>query len=370
MLDSFTTKKSMREPHTMFRTVFIVIILFFSTLITINSVLAGGQATKIYTTLVIDEIKDIDLSIGTFEITAEILQEWQDDGKINKALGNPTTEIVLSGDQINKLNLVTELPKFLIANSNERRTTVIRTMVIKPDGMIELYEKFLSINRIHTNLRGYPFGKLALTIEVEAATMNKNDVIFVNSELQFRNHPERINQYSQIGIQNFLEHSWSKVGESFKERNFKSLQLSRKAEFSAIDYHIIVVRKLSHDLQNIFLPFGVIIFFSFMINRFCPIIYGSNSDFRISGQLTLFLTIFALKFSLSDDIPKMNYLNFIDAIIIASSTIIAIALISGIYVNYINYTAPTKVVRIDKLTNLAMIFTAIITGCWCLTFLA
>jgi hypothetical protein len=353
----------------MFKTIFTVIILFFSTMIFTNLAFASGHVTKIHTTLTVGMIQNIDLSTGTFKVNAEITQKWKDNGTINKHLGFPTTKMILSDDQINKLNLMTKLPNFLIANSNEPRTTLIRTMMVKPDGVIELFERFSSINRIYNKFPEYPFGKLTLSIPIEASTMQIDEIVFVNSKLNFESQ-EHMSEGSHPVIQNLLDHAWSKVGQSFLERNIKSHHnLGETVGFSRIDYHIIVVRKLSHDLLNIFLPFGIIVFFSFMINWFCPIIYGSNSDHRISGQLTLLLTIQALKFSLSDAIPDMDHLNFIDAIIASSSTIITIALASGVYVNYINYTAPTKVARIDKLTNLLLLITAILTGCWCVTFI-
>ena len=46
------------------------------------------------------------------------------------------------------------------------------------------------------------------------------------------------------------------------------------------------------------------------------------ADMRIGGQLTLLLTVFALKFSLGEDIPTTHYLNLIDLIIFFTSMLL------------------------------------------------
>ena len=59
-----------------------------------------------------------------------------------------------------------------------------------------------------------------------------------------------------------------------------------------------------------------------------------RQDMRIGGQLTLLLTVFALKFSLGDDIPTTHYLNLIDLIFITSMLLITFNLLTSIIILY------------------------------------
>ena len=62
---------------------------------------------------------------------------------------------------------------------------------------------------------------------------------------------------------------------------------------------------------------------------------SAYADMRIGGQLTLLLTVSALKFSLGEDIPTTHYLNLIDLIIfITSMLLITFNLLTSIIILY------------------------------------
>ena len=69
------------------------------------------------------------------------------------------------------------------------------------------------------------------------------------------------------------------------------------------------------------------------MNNFASLSYGANADWRIGGQLTLLLTMIALKFSLDSELPKTHYLNLSDALFIAAFIITALNLINGVLIN-------------------------------------
>ena len=61
----------------------------------------------------------------------------------------------------------------------------------------------------------------------------------------------------------------------------------------------------------------------------------AQTSLLVGSQLTLLLTLFALKFSLGDDIPATHYLTMVDALFIAVSVMVVFALVWGIYVIYL-----------------------------------
>ena len=44
--------------------------------------------------------------------------------------------------------------------------------------------------------------------------------------------------------------------------------------------------------------------------------FDGSADWRIGGQMTLFLIVPALKFALSSELPVTHYLNFTDLIVV------------------------------------------------------
>ena len=100
---------------------------------------------------------------------------------------------------------------------------------------------------------------------------------------------------------------------------------------------------VAHDavtaLQKILLPLSSIILLSLVVNHLISATsladkknrklsedYGIN----VGVQITLFLVIPALKFSLASDMPSTHYLNFTDGLFILATLIVAMNLILGI----------------------------------------
>ena len=65
-------------------------------------------------------------------------------------------------------------------------------------------------------------------------------------------------------------------------------------------------------------------------------VYGDYDiyNWRIGGQLTLFLTIPALKFSLAGELPTTHYLNFTDALFIWATVVVTYNMMIGIISHY------------------------------------
>ena len=69
---------------------------------------------------------------------------------------------------------------------------------------------------------------------------------------------------------------------------------------------------------------------SLLINHVFPWDQRDVYNWRIGAQLTLFLTIPALKFSLAGELPTTHYLNFTDALFIWATVVVTFNLIIGI----------------------------------------
>ena len=70
------------------------------------------------------------------------------------------------------------------------------------------------------------------------------------------------------------------------------------------------------------------------MNHFYPSGNYDIYNWRIGGQLTLFLTIPALKFSLAGELPTTHYLNFTDALFIWATVVVTYNMMIGIISHY------------------------------------
>ena len=73
---------------------------------------------------------------------------------------------------------------------------------------------------------------------------------------------------------------------------------------------------------------------SFFITHFYPSGNYDIFNWRVGGQLTLFLIVPALKFSLAGELPTTHYLNFTDALFIWATLVVTFNMIVGIVSHY------------------------------------
>ena len=93
---------------------------------------------------------------------------------------------------------------------------------------------------------------------------------------------------------------------------------------------------------------------------------------RVGGQLTLFLTIPALKFALAGDLPLTHYLNLTDALFISSTLIVTFNMLTGIishfYLSDVNEQLEARYVTMIRIAGplfaiiIFAVFTSIIFG--------
>ena len=140
---------------------------------------------------------------------------------------------------------------------------------------------------------------------------------------------------------------WTLSNKYFEVKDDHRLS-THEAIFSHNKFHFVLKHDFIDSLQKIILPIGAVILFSSFINFFASLKFGPNADWRIGGQLTLILTIFALKFSIADQIPVTHYLNFIDELFLIAIIVVGLNLLSGVFINNMYQQKPTGPRRLQK----------------------
>ena len=83
-------------------------------------------------------------------------------------------------------------------------------------------------------------------------------------------------------------------------------------------------------------------------------------SWRVGGQLTLFLTIPALKFALSGELPSTHYLNLTDSLFIWATIVVTYNMTLGILSHYKSIEeSSTEIHTIDKFARISSPLVAI-----------
>jgi len=281
--------------------------------------------------LTLNELSEISLSEETYVVDATLLLRW------NPSLLEASEQSTASGD-VQKNRAKTErlygakleahlldivYPNISISNQITSRETKSRFLIIRADGTHILMERFRATLELQPEIRTYPFGNMKLHLPLYITNYEIDEVILKAVEFELREDKGenlvRGNwQFSQGEISNDIAYSYTNAQDEL---------------FSRSEFHFEIHHDYFDGLAKIILPILSVIILSVLMNNFASLSYGANADWRIGGQLTLLLTMIALKFSLDSELPKTHYLNLSDALFIAAFIITALNLINGVLIN-------------------------------------
>ena len=99
---------------------------------------------------------------------------------------------------------------------------------------------------------------------------------------------------------------------------------------------------------------------SLLINHFYIAGNYDRWSWRVGGQLTLFLTIPALKFALSGELPSTHYLNLTDSLFIWATIVVTYNMTLGILSHYKSIEeGSAEIQTIDKFARISSPLVAI-----------
>ena len=298
--------------------------------------------------ILFNEIYDINISEGNYKVSAELLLSW--DGDINSFL-KKFNDNIIHGEKLE--NFLKEIwhPEFLIFNSENPRTTHYKTLNVF-EGKFQLFERFDSELSIDADMPYYPFGDLNLNMDILAFSGNVNLMEFIPEEILV-GHDDNEDLNRRV-----IKGNWLLDEKKIKSSQMQSLNHGGE-KFSVLISNVNVKHKFMNSLFIILFPVFSIVILSLIINNYCPMKYDGSADWRIGGQMTLFLIIPALKFALSSELPVTDYLNFTDLIFVWATLIVSFGLILGILSNYYILSNDTNLLGLSE--SLAQKFLPIVT---------
>lgn len=302
------------------------------------------------------------ISDAQFQIVAEVNLTWVAPDLNGEAISPAGT---YTGRAINKILDNSWDPGIYVANAEGPRDTIARSLVVYPDGKMELYEKFAAQLTMDTSVPSYPFSLIDVHLEIQSANHPLPGLVFAPRRFDFGHHD---------ATHTVVKGNWSLNDHHSETIDISSLSHGGSSRFSVAVFHISIVHDFMDVAQKILAPLLAILLLSLIINRF-SVIYATesgadNGSWRVGGQLTLLLTLFALKFSLGDYIPATHYLTLIDALFIAIGLLVVFTLTWGIYIIHLFQSGRIELAgKLERYRNLMYSIACLVSGSWVVSFL-
>ena len=259
------------------------------------------------------QITGVDQKSENFGVVASLMMRWQDPNLAFRPDICQCRFKIFEGEGVirfaNKKGVV--WPSFTLFNQQGRRMTQNQVVVINPEGEALYYEHFsTTLQAPDFDFRLFPFDTQKFFIRVDSVFPER---FFIY---------EYMEGFSDVG---------GKLGEEeWVVTNFDT-EITTKTEgtgypSSSFSFRFEANRHLNYYVFRIFLPILIIIFvswFTFFIKD-----YSKRVDVT-GANLLLFI---AFNFTISNDLPRLGYITFIDFIIVSAFIVTSLVFIMAVYI--------------------------------------
>jgi hypothetical protein len=261
------------------------------------------------------QIVDVDQKSENFTVVAVLRAEWIDPSLIFHPADNDGSRLKrFVGDQVQEFfeeNERVVWPRFVIDNQQDERDIQNQVIHVQSDGTITYEERF-------------------------SATLQAPDFDFV--AFPFDDQFFRIELTTVFPVEEFIlqeRREFRRVGTQLGEEEFRVV--SDRGEVVLVDgiseYHFImdVTRTRTFYIYRIFIPLALIIGMGWMISLFIM-----DADTRLTASSGNLLLLIAFNFTIGDDLPRLGYLTFMDALLMASFIIATVVFLFDVYLYFQN----------------------------------
>lgn len=277
----------------------------------------------------LQQITSVDQKAENYGVVATLVMRWRDPAlAFDPELAQDRYKVFM-GDafsaEMNRQGLA--WPQFTVVNQQGNRWTQNRVVVVWPDGNATYAERFsTTLQAPDFDFRSFPFDQQKFYIRV--------DLLFPEWTFQFR----ELEGYSAIGDE-LGEEEW--VITAFKTELAQGDMLGRPV--SRFNFEFNAERHLEYYIFRIQLPLAIIIAVSWVL--FFLKDYSKRVD-AAGANLLLFI---AFNFTISNDLPRLGYLTFLDTLLISAFLVTGVVLILAVYLRRQDMNGRQALVaRIDR----------------------
>ena len=278
--------------------------------------------TTVRAYLYLDDVNDIRLDTGTFDVTAQLVLKWKDE-RLAFSSPDDTPRSWMGVRAERQLEKIWH-PVLDISGEKGLSSAVLYSLTLQPDGTVITRQKFTTRPRFIGELIWFPFGRLMLDLNISSMAVDARHMQFELGQLAPSDSMEHLDAV--------LHGNWEPVSMSWVTRTVEFPDLAGKA-FPQISLQIEVVHDFIDGVHKVLLPLLIIALASWGLMWVNFTVQPAFSSPRIAGIITLILTSIALKFVLSRELPVVHYLTFSDVLFNTTIIMLSIGMLSSCVVS-------------------------------------
>jgi len=274
----------------------------------------------------LEQITSVDQVSENFAIVANIWMEWND-----PALAFSPDECNCRVKIYRSINDFVDAegsrwPEFRLYNQQAQRWTQNQIIVVQPNGTATYFEHFwTTLQAPDFNFRAYPFDTQDFFIRI--------DSLYPEELYVYEPWPEKTAIGTQIG-----EEEWYITSIN---TNISTVEIT--ALNSRYSFHFEAARHLTFYVLRILVPILIIILLTYV--TFLLKDYGKRAEIA-SANLLLFI---AFNFTIAGDLPRLSYLTFLDAVLVATFVITGTTVAYNLYLRWLATERQKEIAeRIDR----------------------
>ncbi len=280
----------------------------------------------------LQQITSVDQRAENFGIAATLMLRWHDPALAYSQDSDPCRCKVKVLKESGFDQLIKEKqrpwPEFTIYNQQGNRFTQNRLFAVFPEGDVLYFERFTTtLQAPDFNFRRYPFDRQEFFVHIDSI------------------YPEDV--YVFADLEGFTEVGTRLGQEEWKVQSFdtfvSSVTASTRRITSRFSFRVVAQRHQLYYVFRIFLPITIILVVAWIM--FFVRDYGRRIDLS-NGVLLLFV---AFNFTISNDLPRLGYLTFLDTIIISAFIVTSLVVVINVYLQRIQTAGKDKLAhRFDR----------------------
>ena len=306
-----------------------------------------NQPTTVKIDMWLEDINDINLGSGTFDITAQFAMRWHDARLAFKS--EERKPHIWMGTRAEQQLRDIWHPIVDVNGEKGLSSTKIYFLAIWPDGNVELRQKFTTSPRFDGELLYFPFGELDLSMSLTSVAMDTKQVRFELNQL--------LPKDDLVAVDKVLHGNWYPLKVTWGVSELKSFEHSDLA-FPQIDLNIKVEHDFHDGVQKILLPLIVIALVSWGLLWIDLTFQPAYTSPRIGGVTTLLLTTIALKFVLGRELPIVHYFTLSDVLFNTTIIMLSVNLLTSCLI--VGFLAESKVEAAKKINQITRRYYAVL----------
>lgn len=316
------------------------------------------RPTVVYVYVRLNTVSQINLPEKTYNVSAEVVLEWQDGRLDSTRNGKETFELLkFNGNDVDQVLGKIWAPSFTIGNELQPRETQNRSVQIAPNGLVRVYEQFNDVVKFDADVHTFPFSNQTLTLAINSALDDLSTVRFSVQEFKFSS-PNPSQQI--IG-------RWSLKKLNANTRNFN--RLDSKLGFPQILIFMQIQHKPQYIIFNFFIPLFIIFVAAAAVTWIDPTQTAPHTAPRVLGTIILILTTITLKLALAREIPAVNYMTLTDAVFGMTVLILIVSLIMSCTIIFLKEYMQKDVLAKTLNISFRKTYPLLYVGCMSIVFL-